>query len=65
VLREHYRWVEVASEHGAEPVRLPLSGNYVIDTSENHSELHGPYAAGGGCSPTTSAAKETRSTTPF
>lgn len=44
VLHEHYRWVEVVSEHSAELVRLPLSGNYVINTSENHSEVHGPFA---------------------
>ncbi|MBA2492283.1 MAG: hypothetical protein ACR2KU_05350 [Gammaproteobacteria bacterium] len=44
MLHEHYRWVEVASERSAELVRLPLSGNYMINTSENHSEVHGPYA---------------------
>jgi hypothetical protein len=44
VFHEHYRWIELASEHGAELVRLEASGNYVINTSENHSEVHGPYA---------------------
>lgn len=43
VLHEHYRWIEVARERGAGLVRLPVSGNYVINTSENHSEVHGPY----------------------
>jgi hypothetical protein len=44
VLGSHHQWVEVAREHGAELARLPVSGDYVINTSENHSELHGPYA---------------------
>lgn len=44
VLRSHHEWVETAREHGAPLGRLPLSGSYVINTSENHSELHGPYA---------------------
>jgi hypothetical protein len=45
VLGSHHRWIEVAREHGAELARLPVSGDYVINTSENHSEVHGPYAA--------------------
>jgi hypothetical protein len=44
VLHEHYRWIEVAREHNAAVVRLPVCGNYVLNTSENHSEVHGPYA---------------------
>jgi hypothetical protein len=44
VLRSHHQWVEVAREHGVELARLPVSGNYVINTSENHSQTHGPYA---------------------
>jgi hypothetical protein len=44
VLHEHYRWIEVAREHGLRVMRLPVSGNYVINTSENHSEVHGLYA---------------------
>lgn len=44
VLHEHYRWVEVAREHGATLARLEASGSYVINTSANHSELHGPHA---------------------
>ena len=43
VLHEHYRWIEVARDRGADLVRLPTSGNYVINTTENHSEVHGPY----------------------
>jgi hypothetical protein len=44
VLHEHYRWIEVAAEHCFDFVRLPVFGNYVINTSQNHSETHGPYA---------------------
>jgi hypothetical protein len=44
VLCSHHHWVEVAAEHGAELARLPVSGSYVINTTENHSEVHGPYA---------------------
>ena len=44
LLHEHYRWIEVAREHGAELVRLAVAGNYVVNTSGNHSEIHGPYA---------------------
>lgn len=44
-LRSHHEWVEAAQAHGAELARLPASGNYIINTSENHSEVHGPYAA--------------------
>jgi hypothetical protein len=44
VLHAHHQWPELARAHGAELVRLPVSGNYLINTSENHSEIHGPYA---------------------
>jgi hypothetical protein len=44
VLHEHYRWVEVAREHGAALARLGVAGNYVVNTSGNHSEVHDPYA---------------------
>ena len=44
VLRSHHRWVEVAEEHGAGLARLPVSGAYLVNTGENHSDLHGPYA---------------------
>ena len=44
VLRSHHRWVEVAAEHGAALARLPVSGAYLVNTGENHSDLHGPHA---------------------
>ena len=44
VLRSHHRWVEVAADHGAALARLPVSGAYLVNTGENHSDLHGPYA---------------------
>lgn len=44
VLHEHYRWIEVAAEHRLDLVRLPVFGNYVVNTSQNHSEIYGPYA---------------------
>ncbi len=44
VLRSHHRWVEVAAEHGAALARLPVSGAYLVNTGENHSDRHGPYA---------------------
>jgi len=45
LLRSHHEWAEAAAEHGADLVRLPLVGNYVVNTTENHSERHGPHAA--------------------
>ncbi len=45
VLRSHHRWVEVAAEHGAALARLPVSGAYLVNTGENHSDIHGPHAA--------------------
>ena len=44
VLRSHHRWVEVAAEHGEGLARLPASGAYLVNTGENHSDVHGPYA---------------------
>ena len=44
VLRSHHRWVEVAEEHGAALARLPVSGAYLVNTGENHSDVYGPYA---------------------
>ncbi|WP_132254066.1 glycosyltransferase family A protein [Methylobacterium segetis] len=44
-LHEHYRWPETAHERGAKVVRLRATGAYVINTSANHSETHGPYSA--------------------
>ena len=45
VLRSHHRWVEAAAENGAQLARLPVSGAYLVNTGENHSDLHGPHAA--------------------
>ena len=43
VLRSHHRWVEVAREHRASLADLPVAGAYLVNTSENHSEVHGPH----------------------
>jgi len=45
ILRSHHQWAEVARQRGARLARLPVSGNYLINTSENHSEVHGPHLA--------------------
>ena len=37
--------MEVAAAHGAGLMRLPVSGAYLVNTGENHSDVHGPYAA--------------------
>ena len=44
VMHEHYRWIETCREHGVAWRRLDVDGNYVVNTSANHSEQHGPYA---------------------
>ena len=44
VLRSHHRWVEVAVDHRAKLARLSVSGAYLVNTGENHSDLHGPHA---------------------
>jgi hypothetical protein len=44
VLRSHHAWLERAEEVGARLVRLPVPAAYLIGTSINHSDLHGPYA---------------------
>lgn len=44
-LRSHHRWLEVAQEHGVPLAPLPVSASYLINTSENHSDLHGPHLA--------------------
>ncbi|WP_102959838.1 glycosyltransferase family A protein [Mangrovicella endophytica] len=44
ILHEHYRWIEVAAEHGGQVARLDLLGAYLVNTSQNHSETHGPFA---------------------
>lgn len=42
-LRSHHRWIEAAREHEVKLARLPVSANYLINTSENHSDIHGPH----------------------
>ena len=44
VLHEHYRWIETCREHGVAWRRLDVTGTYVVGTSANHSEEHGPFA---------------------
>ena len=43
-LGSHHRWPEAAAETGVALARLPLRGAYLVNTAENHSELHGPFA---------------------
>ena len=43
IMHEHHRWIELAVELGVTLVELPVKNNYLINTSENHSELHGPF----------------------
>lgn len=45
IMHEHFRWTELAAELRAPLVELPVHNNYLINTSENHSELHGPFTA--------------------
>lgn len=42
-LGSHHQWLEAAASQGVTLARLPAVGNYLINTSENHSEHHGPY----------------------
>lgn len=44
-LHEHYRVPECAAEQGVAVVSLPASAAYLVNTAENHSERHGPFAA--------------------
>ncbi len=44
ILHEHYRWIEVAREHGVRWAPLAAAGAYLVNTSANHSEVHGPFA---------------------
>lgn len=43
-LHEHYRFADLAREHGAVCRALEVAGAYVVNTAANHSELHGPFA---------------------
>lgn len=45
VLHEHYRFADLAREHGAICRPLDVAGAYVVNTTVNHSETHGPFAA--------------------
>jgi hypothetical protein len=45
VVHEHYRWPESAEALGASLVPLPAKGNYVVNTTGNHSETHSPFKA--------------------
>ncbi|WEX10116.1 glycosyltransferase family A protein [Chelativorans sp. AA-79] len=44
LLHEHYRVVETAADAGFGLARLPVLGCYLVNTSDSHSEVHGPYA---------------------
>ena len=44
-LGSHHQWLEAAQANGVALARLPAAGSYLINTSENHSENHGPHAA--------------------
>lgn len=44
MIASHHEWTEAARAQGGAVAHLPVSGGYLINTSENHSELHGPYA---------------------
>lgn len=43
VLRDHHVWPEAAAAAGAHVARLSTSGAYLVGTSQNHSERHGPF----------------------
>ncbi len=45
VLHEHYRFAEFSRELGALCRPLDVCGAYVVNTSANHSEAHGPFTA--------------------
>jgi hypothetical protein len=44
VLCSHHQWDEVAAEHDARLVDLPVPAAYLVNTHENHSDLHGLHA---------------------
>ena len=45
VLRSHHLWLERAAEFGLTIARLPVRAAYLIGTSINHSDVHGPHGA--------------------
>ena len=43
-LGSHHLWLQNAAAAGVRLARLPVCGAYLVNTSVNHSELHGPHA---------------------
>ena len=43
-LGSHHAWPEAAAASGVALARLPVQGAYLVNTAQNHSELHGPFA---------------------
>jgi hypothetical protein len=43
-LGSHHVWPESAARIGVRLAALPVSGAYLVNTSQNHSERHGPHA---------------------
>ncbi|WP_342641788.1 hypothetical protein [Rhodoligotrophos ferricapiens] len=43
-LHEHYRLNEAAAEAQLGVTGLPVSGGYIVNTDDSHSETYGPYA---------------------
>ena len=43
-LGSHHVWPERAAEIGVRLALLPVWGAYLVNTSQNHSETHGPHA---------------------
>lgn len=43
-LGSHHRWPQAAAEIGVRLAELPAWGAYLVNTSQNHSEAHGPHA---------------------
>lgn len=44
VLGSHHVWPRAAAQAGIPLARLPVRGAYVVNTAQNHSETHGPFA---------------------
>lgn len=43
-LGSHHVWPQRAAEHGLDLAWLEISGAYLVNTSQNHSETYGPHA---------------------
>lgn len=41
----HSGWAEAAAGRGERLARLPLTGGYLVNTGESHSERHGPFSS--------------------